>query len=345
MPLEEGYTTPTTFTPPKKKPYTPPKTFKVPLLEQEKKYGAEPVVEPPKVIIPEIGDDFESLGDKYGVDPLALQQANTDVGGVQAGAALSLPRLGGEKEEAYIGDDTRTDKDKWRDMFSDEEWFYFQNLGYDAQVFDEQYYGGAGMGMDRAWGFDIETGEEITFQDTIDQGFRGETRAEGEAAVGAGYNETLDFSKIIRYPTGWNPELFREFIEGYYNIDEEAFMENYQNLDFSEYSPDSLKDIEGMTDDAFYYYENEWIRKGEEEVFDELYLINGIDPENDAQVEAFWSYATDDLLFMGDYFDAIKWPDDGGGYGGYSSPSYGGSRRPQQSRDYRSYLQLTSWSI
>lgn len=322
MPLEEGYTAPSIYSPPKKRvaprktTYRPPTTtYKppaiIPRLEQEAKYGPEPIVQPPKVIIPEIGDDFESLGDKYGVDPLDLAQANADVGGVQAGAALDLPRLGGEQELAFEGDDTRTDKDKWRDMFSDEEWFYFQNLGYDAQVFDEQYYGGVGQGQNRPWG------------------------------------QIIDDETAIFYPEGWNPELFKDFIEGEYNINEEAFMENYLNLDFSEYTPDYLKAPEGITSDAFYDYSgDEWERLAPEAVFDKLYEINGIDPDNIADVKSFWSYADDDLLFMGDYFDAIHWPS--GGYGGYSSydaPSYGGYKPSQDYNRYRAQLQLTSWSI
>jgi len=94
----------------------------------------------------------------------------------------------------------------------------------------------------------------------------------------------------------------------------------------------------------------EWIRKEHESVFDELYAMNGVDPEDSDAVEQFWSFADEDLLFAGELFDVIEWEDDsGGGYGGYGNkptPSRQYCRGQKPSRgDYASYLGLTSWSI
>ena len=97
--------------------------------------------------------------------------------------------------------------------------------------------------------------------------------------------------------------------------------------------------------------------KPREAVFDALYEINGFDPQDPDDVELFWSVADDDLLFMGEFFEAIEWPTGGGyggGYGGYGG-GYGamptpytqylsGGQKPVRG-DYASYLSLTSWSI
>jgi len=93
----------------------------------------------------------------------------------------------------------------------------------------------------------------------------------------------------------------------------------------------------------------QWVDRGKENYFDDLYEANGIDPKNKADVEAFWSYADDDLLMMGEFFDIIEWPSGGGygGYGGMPTPSrqYGRGSGQSPRGDYASYLSLTSWSI
>ena len=94
-----------------------------------------------------------------------------------------------------------------------------------------------------------------------------------------------------------------------------------------------------------------WNDRGKENYFDDLYELNGVDPTDKAMVEAFWSYADDDLLMMGEFFDVIEWPSGGGGYGGYGAMPTPyrqytqGGQRPQARGDYASYLSLTSWSI
>lgn len=94
-----------------------------------------------------------------------------------------------------------------------------------------------------------------------------------------------------------------------------------------------------------------WDRSPHESVFDELYVMNGIDPTDPDMIEWFWGFADEDLLFAGELFDVIDFGDEGSGYGGYgTAPSYkdsgfsGRGQKPQRG-DYASYLQLSSWSI
>ena len=63
------------------------------LLEAGRKASVtnKPARQKKRVVIPKAGDDFLSLADKYGVDPIDLQQANPDDSRVMAGAALNLP--------------------------------------------------------------------------------------------------------------------------------------------------------------------------------------------------------------------------------------------------------------
>ena len=68
MALEEGYTTPA---------YTAPKTYAPPKAA-------------PKVVVAEIEDDYNTLAEKYGADPLVMAEEN-DGAPVQAGAAYTLP--------------------------------------------------------------------------------------------------------------------------------------------------------------------------------------------------------------------------------------------------------------
>ena len=92
----------------------------------------------------------------------------------------------------------------------------------------------------------------------------------------------------------------------------------------------------------------EWNRKPPEAIFDELYIQNGIDPNDPAAVEWFWSLADEDMLYAAEFFDVIEWPQGGGygGYGGMPTPYRQASRGSQPTRgDYASYVSLTSWSI
>jgi len=95
----------------------------------------------------------------------------------------------------------------------------------------------------------------------------------------------------------------------------------------------------------------QWSKLPHGSVFDELYEMNGIDPNDPDMVEWFWGFADEDLLFAGELFDVIDFDTSEGGYGGYgSAPSYksggysGSGQKPQRG-DYASYLQLSSWSI
>ena len=105
---------------------------------------------------------------------------------------------------------------------------------------------------------------------------------------------------------------------------------------------------QGLASEIWEEVTGEWNRKPPEAIFDELYIQNGIDPNDPAAVEWFWSLADEDMLYAAEFFDVIEWPQGGGygGYGGMPTPYRQASRGSQPTRgDYASYVSLTSWSI
>ena len=286
-------------------------------------------------VIPKYGQSYTDIAKENNVDETLLAKTN-NFSKVSAGAVINLPPKPASRypvppgandpvptqqqtppQEQVATDDLAPDMNQpYQDpsKFNPYQQFWYDVFGNQAQVFEEPYYGGAGRGLDKPYG------------------------------------QYIDEEHMIYYPQGFDPALFQDFIEGdKYNINEEQFMEDFLNIDFSgDFVPDTIRGPEGISSRSFYKQENgEWLRRDPEEVFDELYLMNKIDPTNPEQVEAFWSYADDNLLFMGDYFDAIEWPTGYGygGYGDYDYPDYSSPHRQSPYTRQSARLQLTSWSI
>jgi len=127
-----------------------------------------------------------------------------------------------------------------------------------------------------------------------------------------------------------------------------------KQLDKGKYYQEGMFEMPGMA--LYNRWErdenNKWVDREKENYFDALYEANGIDPTNPDMVEYFWSFADDDLLFMGEFFDVLEWPTGGGGgVGGYEYelPEYqrgeAGRGAPPRRDNFNAYLQLTSWRI
>ena len=291
----------------------------------------------PKQIQAEVGDDFSTLANKLKVETSDLARANPDDTSVKPGAVYNAPQYGG---------------------LTQNEQFFQDNLNVPANYIDF-----------------------LTHQETLDvtgqNKFGGQTSAPYET----------DFGDIVS-PEGFNFQEFRMFGE---NTKDTGFWEEYRNLDVSQqniyganaptyggisqevdpryqsYTPNELEVI-GIdpamsnmieTGGIPTYHKwakdasGQWKARPPEAVFDELYKMNGIDPNDPDAVEWFWSIASDDMLYAAEFFDVIEWPEGGGygnggygGYGGMPTPSRQYGRGQQQSRgNYASYLSLTSWSI
>ena len=198
--------------------------------------------------------------------------------------------------------------------------------------------------------------------------------------------ETADITpEGIAYPEGWNPaqvlasteygsmDFYSKFYGGYYT--------EYGGLGAEAppaYSPTKTgRAWGGMPSDPRYGTPTEalpeipgiptyhawtkdettgaWERQEEGAVFDALYEINGIDPNDPDMVEWFWSFADEDLLGVGELFDVIDWGGGADGYGGgYGGPATYGLGTPSRMvgrgqqpvrGNYATYLGLTSWRI
>ena len=273
-------------------------------------------------VVPKLGDSYQTLSERYGIDEDTLMRQN-DYQEPQAGTALQYGGLT-KDEEAYAG-----------------------ALGLEQAIFQDF----------------------LTYSEARD--ITGQRR----------FAPTADPSEEgVIYPEGWNPAFASWFIK---QTEESGYWDAYRNMSlqiedimdlptmgigqqeidprYMSYHVEELEDMgygeypelrgpAGMPNTAFYNQSpvtGEYKALPPEAVFDELYEINGIDPNDPDMVEWFWSFADDDLLHMGEFFKAIEWPSSGyGGYGYPDYPSYGSrGRSPQRSGQYGAYLQLTSWSI
>lgn len=292
----------------------------------------------PAQVVAEVGDNFGSLANKLGIDEQDMVRANPNDNTVKAGATYNAPAFSG---------------------FTENEQYFMDNLRTPANYIDF-----------------------LTHQETLDvtgqNKFGGRTSAPYET----------EFGDIVS-PEGFNFQEFRMFGE---NTKDTGFWEDYRNLDVSKqnlyggnaptyggisqeidpryqsYTPNELeqmgidpsmsKMIETGGIPTYHKWakseSGQWTARPPEAVFDELYKVNGIDPNDKDMVEWFWSIASDDMLYAAEFFDIIEWPQGGygngyggyGGYGGMPTPSRQYGRGQQQTNgNYASYLSLTSWSI
>ncbi len=291
-------------------------------------------------IVPKVGDTYRTLAENYNIDQEALMRQN-DFQQPQAGAALQFGGLT-QEEEAYSA-----------------------AIGMEEAIFEDvlKYQESKTIG-----GL-----SKFATEYAVDPLGR-RTRIGGKTA--------LTTEEGIQYPEGWNPAYASWFItqteeSGYWDAWENLRVSIEEQMDlpkmgigsveidprYQSYTVEELEDMGygdyvditergpgGIPTSAFYEKDlaGEWQRKAPEAVFDELYEMNGIDPNDTDMVQWFWSFADNDLLHMGEFFEAIEWPYSGvgrGGYGGYNPNSYKRSRTPDYRQNYNAYLQLTSWSI
>ena len=307
---------------------------------------------PSQQVIAEVNEDFTKLADRIGVETQALVSVNPDDTKISAGAVYNVPydySLGIQdvpKPPGIIPLDTTPQ---------------FGGLTEEEQ-FRQDQFGVGGQYIDF-----------LTYQETLDvtgiNKFGGRTSQSFETDFGT-----------MQIPEGFNFQEFRMFAE---NTKDTGFWDEFQNTSYSvenilnlpagmgeavdprfqsytaqelaqqtgQYYPESIIETGGIP--TFPQWEKnpvtgEWNRKPPEAIFDELYRINGIDPNDPEAVEWFWSLANEDMLYAAEFFDVIEWPQGSGygGYGGMPTPYRQTSKGRQPSRgDYASYVSLTSWSI
>ena len=293
----------------------------------------------PQYTVAEIGDTPEDIADKLGMDELAFKAENPEV---QAGAAYDNMAL---IEEVYGNYGELLTSRIWGDDL--------YGPGTTAEPLD--IGGGYEMVFPEGWNpeyaaaFIAQTEDRAYWENFygLEDSLSKESYFAGSEAEFAAHKERLS-----KYQPMDDAEIFQM-------MQESVALENYQKVQTIE----SITGLDYLTAEDFEalgpggmpispFYEvnemtGEWMRKNPEEVFDELYVANGIDPDDDEMVELFWSYANDDLIYMGEFFDVIEWPK--GGYGGYGSlptPYRMATRGSTPTRGtYSSYLQLTSWNI
>lgn len=264
----------------------------------------------PKYAMAELGDTFESFGEKYKFDPTTLAQMNPDISTPKAGTAIYFPGIG----EGYSAPTPEPPAKALADTgsLSTESGDYPLPEGWNMAKLKEAIYGGGGV-MDFASKF-----------------YSGHYTKQPGGKPPHPYE-----SMTMEYATAHPEEAQRMY-------------EDYQASSVpTEELPQwpGLPSSHAWEKDA---KTGKWTRKPHEAVFDELYVHFGVDPTNPDMVEQFWALADDDLLFAGELFDVIEWDTgtDYGGYGAMPTPSrqYGSGQKPSRG-NYATYLGLASWSI
>ncbi len=307
-------------------------------LEAQRRAAYTP---PPQQVQAEVGQDWDALALQMNVPVESLIKANKLDTTVKASAVYNVPLF------PDIGGDAT-----------------FGGLTAEEEFYNEQFRAGGGYS------------DFLTHQETLN--VVGQYKFPTEPGMGV-TGPTLDTEVGPLYMLeGMNPAEARMFIE---NTRDTGWWEDYRSQDLAaqyDASPYDLSgsgkmfgvqrpdgtyfdpiEVGGMPSNMMWEKDNltgEWQKKPEDEIFDDLYRLNGIDPEDDEMVELFWAFASDDMLYMAEFFEVIDWPaggsgySDAGGYGGYGfmptpyAQYRAGGQRPARG-DYASYLSLTSWSI
>jgi len=291
---------------------------------------------PPKQIVAEVGEDFTKLAERLNIETADLVKANIDDTSIKAGAVYNVPQFGGLTETEQFWQESLDVPASYVDFLTHQETLDVTGVN--------KFGGRTSPGFETEFG-DLQIPEGMNFEEfkmfaenTKDTGFWDQY---GRTAEG-----TLDLSAkgALNLPT-----------MGITDQEIDPRYQSYQAQELSDmgfgYYPDEMIEIGGMP--SYMKWEQnpvsgEWQPRPPEAVFDALYEMNGIDPNDPAAVEWFWSLASEDMLYAGEFFDVIEWPSGGGygGYGGMPTPSRQYGRGQQQARgDYASYLSLTSWSI
>jgi len=263
--------------------------------------------------VAELGDTYETIGAKVRVDPTELARMNPDISAPTAGGAVNVS----------MQPPTPTPDPK--------------------------------VHLDTAAPIPTEFGE-LTFPE-------GWNMAKLRAAISGG-GGVMDFvsKQYSGYYTEYGgkgsgikpPHPYEAMTMEYATSHPAEAQQMYQDYQASGIPTEELPAWPGMPSSHAWEKDPEtgqWNRSSQESVFDELYVMNGIDPTDPDMVEWFWGFADEDLLFAGELFDVIDFGPDADEYGGYgAAPSYksdsssGRGQKPQRG-DYASYLGLSSWSI
>jgi hypothetical protein len=274
----------------------------------------------PKVVVASQGDTFDKLAEKLGVNTQDLIKENPETTYPRGGEVLNVP-------PKYLAPDFGTAEP------SKEGIVYPENMN--PALFAD-YITSMGLGEYNVPGVGDYYGKDL---------FQGVATDEGLYAAVNKFREGYGGLDARRFRTG---QYGTQYGLGQTTTEEVQALQ--KQLDVGKYYQENMFEMSGMPL-KYRYRQNEqgqWVDRGKEAYFDALYEANGIDPKNSDEVEAFWSYADDDLLFMGEFFDIIEWPQ-GGGYGGYGAlptpyTQYRSGQKPTFG-DYATYLSLTSWSI
>ena len=283
----------------------------------EKKRTARARTDP--YAIAKVGDTWTSLAERFGVEPTTVAQANKTQK-PKAGTAVNIPNVSPRYFDPQFGPGETS-----------EEGIVYPE-GYNPQQFGDW---AAGMGQP---GLDVSGVSKEWWQQP--------------EFLGAGMTdeEVYAANQLVRGRLSERQyDLEQQF--GQTKEDRAAIQ---KQLDKGKYYQEGMFEMPGMA--LYNRWErdenNKWVDREKENYFDALYEANGIDPTNPDMVEYFWSFADDDLLFMGEFFDVLEWPTGGGGgVGGYEYelPEYqrgeAGRGAPPRRDNFNAYLQLTSWRI
>ena len=305
----------------------------------------------PKQIQAEAGESLADIANRAGVALKTLLDANPDTNSSKAGVVLNVPPV------KYTNPDIPSGE-------QGEYGIVYEGTGINPKTFSE-FLGTAGTGDSRrfqsgALGSQYGYGDnEVAYSLTNTQKFGADYVNpwwQNELFKGITTDEDLyAANEAMRTATGsYDPRRIYSGGTSYVptGVGAAEQLAAQKERDTGKYYQEGMFEMPGMA--LYNRWEQDkygkWVDRGKENYFDDLYEANGIDPTNQAEVEAFWSYADDDLLMMGEFFDIIEWPSGGGGYGGYGamptpSRQYGRGSGQSPRGDYASYLSLTSWSI
>ncbi len=296
----------------------------------------------PGIIVAEVGDTLGSLAQKAGVEEIDFIQANQDVTTIKADAVYNVPNIptletGIDLRKMSIPKTIPSPPPAFLDPVFETAPPADAVPGFDPirypDAFNPQLF--------REYGQTIGT-EEFAYEDIGVGKYYQQGYFEGVEGVEDLYGAVAEFRTDISKRQYDLEELYGQTIS-----EREAIQ---KSLDLGKYYQEGMFEIPGVP--LKYRWEQDeqgnWIDRGPEAVFDALYEMNGIDPNDDAMVEWFWGFADDDLLFMGEFFDVIEWPVSAGTgirAGARARTSGGGGGGGGGRGDYASYLSYTSWSI
>ena len=329
-------------------------------------YGSAPVVKTisrPQQVVVESGDDFGSIANKLGIDEKALALENPEDNRAKPGTVLNVPA---PTQDPYGGNNPYATVDMNKESIDPR-----VAAGWTPEEIWEDDRNPYGLQNDR-----ISYQEELGVTGIDKFATRKQYEIGGQTYQGYDPNSQPYETEAgtLVFPEGWNTERFRHwannmgtgtkgdiwydtpFMEYFNGMDTKKTSTSvggsWGNAEIPDYYPDEIRGPSGIPS-SYKWQQNangQWEAQPAENVFDELYIANGIDVNNKADIEWFWSLADDNLMFMGEFYDIFKAPTGagGGGYGGggYSYPSYRqSSQRPQDYSSRAAYLSLTSWSI